>query len=88
MNLGSLALLRPRRAIVGAAIATLLHLPAAPLLGAMVGVALVNIFTSSAFEIASAGKWIVYVVPGLAARRRSHTDDAEAAARPRPCRSS
>lgn len=63
MNLGSLAL-TAAAAVVGATIATLLHLPAAPLLGAMVGVALVNIFTSSAFEIGSAGKWIVFALLG------------------------
>lgn len=63
MNLGSLAL-TATAAIVGATIATLLHLPAAPLLGAMVGVALVNIFTSSAFEIGSVGKWIVFAFLG------------------------
>ena len=63
MNVGSL-LLTAAAAIVGAAIATLLHLPAAPLLGAMVGVALVNIFTSSAFDFGSAGRWIVYACLG------------------------
>ncbi|MCZ8379800.1 AbrB family transcriptional regulator [Mycobacterium sp. CPCC 205372] len=63
MNIGSL-LLTATAAVIGAGIATLLHLPAAPLLGAMVGVALVNIFSSSAFEIPSVGKWIVYAVLG------------------------
>ncbi len=63
MNLGSLAL-TATAAIVGATLATLLHLPAAPLLGAMVGVAVVNISTSSAFAIAPAGRWIVYVCMG------------------------
>ncbi|MCV7171209.1 AbrB family transcriptional regulator [Mycobacterium manitobense] len=63
MNLGSL-LLTATAAVIGAGIATLLHLPAAPLLGAMVGVALVNIFSSAAFEIPSVGKWIVYAVLG------------------------
>jgi membrane AbrB-like protein len=63
MSLGAL-LLTAGAAIVGATIATLLHLPAAPLLGAMVGVAVVNIATSSAFAIAPAGRWIVYVCMG------------------------
>ncbi|MBO0680681.1 AbrB family transcriptional regulator [Mycolicibacterium sp. S2-37] len=63
MNLGTL-LLTAAAAVVGAAVATLLHLPAAPLLGAMVGVALVNILHTSAFDIPSAGKWIVYVLIG------------------------
>jgi hypothetical protein len=63
MNLGSLAL-TAAAAIAGATIATLLHLPAAPLLGAMVGVALVNIFTSSAFDFGSAGRWIVFACLG------------------------
>ena len=63
MSVGSL-LLTAGAAIVGAAIATLLHLPAAPLLGAMVGVAVVNLATTSAFPIASAGRWVVYVCMG------------------------
>lgn len=63
MNIGTL-LLTAAAAVAGAAVATLLHLPAAPLLGAMVGVALVNILHSSVFEIPSAGKWIVYVLIG------------------------
>ena len=63
MSVGAL-LLTAGAAIVGASVATLLHLPAAPLLGAMVGVAVVNIATSSAFAIAPAGRWIVYVCMG------------------------
>jgi membrane AbrB-like protein len=63
MSVGSL-LLTAGAAVVGAAVATLLHLPAAPLLGAMVGVALVNTFTSSAFDFGSAGRWIVYACLG------------------------
>jgi len=63
MNIGTL-LLTAAAAVAGAAVATLLHLPAAPLLGAMVGVALVNILHTSAFEIPSVGKWIVYVLIG------------------------
>jgi uncharacterized protein len=57
-------LLTAGAAVVGAGIATLLHLPAAPLLGAMVGVAVVNIATTSAFAIAPAGRWVVYVCMG------------------------
>jgi uncharacterized protein len=63
MSVGSL-LLTAAAAVLGAAIATLLHLPAAPLLGAMVGVALVNILTSSAFDFGSTGRWIVYACVG------------------------
>lgn len=63
MNLGSL-LITAGAAVLGAAIATLLHLPAAPLLGAMVGVAIVNITTSSAFGIGSKYQWVVYVLVG------------------------
>lgn len=63
MNIGSL-LLTAGAAVAGASIATVLHMPAAPLLGAMVGVAIVNICTSSAFDIAPAGRWIVYALVG------------------------
>lgn len=63
MNIGTL-LLTAAAAVAGAAVATLLHLPAAPLLGAMVGVALVNILHSSVFEIPSTGKWIIYILIG------------------------
>ena len=63
MSVGAL-LLTAGAAVVGAGIATLLHLPAAPLLGAMVGVAVVNIATTSAFAIAPAGRWVVYVCVG------------------------
>jgi membrane AbrB-like protein len=63
MSVGAL-LLTAGAAVVGAAIATLLHLPAAPLLGAMVGVAVVNLSTTSAFAISPAGRWIVYVCMG------------------------
>ncbi len=63
MTAGAL-LLTAGAAVVGAAIATFLHLPAAPLLGAMVGVAVVNLTTTSAFAIAPAGRWIVYVCMG------------------------
>ena len=60
----SALLLTAGAAVVGAGVATLLHLPAAPLLGAMVGVAVVNIATTSAFAIAPAGRWVVYVCMG------------------------
>ena len=63
MSVGAL-LITAGAAVVGAGIATLLHLPAAPLLGAMVGVAVVNIATTSAFAIAPAGRWVVYVCMG------------------------
>ncbi len=63
MSVGAL-LLTAGAAVVGAGIATLLHLPAAPLLGAMVGVAVVNVATTSAFAIAPAGRWVVYVCMG------------------------
>lgn len=48
----------------GAAAATLLRLPAAPLLGAMIGVALLRLTSESAFEIPSAGRWVVYCLVG------------------------
>ncbi|MCV7431662.1 AbrB family transcriptional regulator [Mycolicibacterium bacteremicum] len=63
MNLGSL-LITAVAAVLGAAIATLLHLPAAPLLGAMVGVAIVNMTPMTAFDFPSWTKWIVYVLIG------------------------
>jgi uncharacterized protein len=63
MNIGSL-LITAAAAIAGAALATLLHLPAAPLLGAMVGVAVVNFLTPSAFDFAPSARWIVYVCLG------------------------
>jgi membrane AbrB-like protein len=67
----------------GAALATLLKLPAAPLLGAMVGVAVVKLTSDLTFEIPAAGQWIVYcvvgwllgqtVTPASLAALRSHT---------------
>ena len=51
-------------AVGGATIATLLKLPAAPLLGAMIGVAVVKLTGDLTFEIPSAGRWIVYCVVG------------------------
>jgi uncharacterized membrane protein AbrB (regulator of aidB expression) len=63
MNLGSL-LITAAAAVLGATIATLLHLPAAPLLGAMGGVAIVNIAASTAFAIPEPVRWVVYVLLG------------------------
>ena len=51
-------------ALAGAALATLLKLPAAPLLGAMVGVAVVELSSELTFEIPSAGRWVVYCAVG------------------------
>ncbi|MGR6965351.1 AbrB family transcriptional regulator [Geodermatophilus sp. URMC 61] len=51
-------------ALAGAALATLLKLPAAPLLGAMVGVAVVKLSSELTFEIPGAGRWVVYVAVG------------------------
>jgi membrane AbrB-like protein len=51
-------------ALAGAALATLLKLPAAPLLGAMVGVAVVKLTSDLTFEIPNAGRWIVYCAVG------------------------
>ena len=63
MSIGGF-LLTAGAAVAGAAIATLLRLPAAPLLGAMVGVALVNTFTKFGFDIGAVGHWVVYVCMG------------------------
>lgn len=49
---------------VGAGLATLVKLPAAPLLGAMVGVALVRLTSDRTFEIPSSASWVVYAVVG------------------------
>ncbi|MGY2064391.1 AbrB family transcriptional regulator [Blastococcus sp. SYSU DS0619] len=51
-------------ALVGAALATLLKLPAAPLLGAMVGVGVVKLTSELTFQIPGVGRWIVYVAVG------------------------
>lgn len=51
-------------ALAGAALATLLKLPAAPLLGAMVGVAVVKLTSDLTFEIPNAGRWVVYCAVG------------------------
>src|SRR4051812_49272188 len=51
-------------AVTGAGLATVLKLPAAPLLGAMVGVAVVKLTSQLTFEIPSAGRWVVYCVVG------------------------
>ena len=63
MNLGSL-LITAVAAVLGAAIAKLLHLPAAQLIGALVGVAIVNMTSVTAFYFPSCTKWIVYVLIG------------------------
>lgn len=51
-------------ALAGAALATLLKLPAAPMLGAMVGVAVVKLSSELTFEIPGAGRWIVFCLVG------------------------
>lgn len=51
-------------ALGGAALATLLKLPAAPLLGAMIGVAAVKLSSGLAFEIPAVGRWVVYCAVG------------------------
>lgn len=51
-------------ALAGAAIATLLKLPAAPLLGAMAGVAVVNMTGQTSFDLPGPVKWVVYVAVG------------------------
>jgi membrane AbrB-like protein len=51
-------------ALSGAALATLLKLPAAPLLGAMVGVAVVKLTSGLTFPIPDAGRWVVYCLVG------------------------
>lgn len=52
-------------ALVGATLATLLLLPAAPLLGAMAGVALVNVTAAGfSFTLPGPAKWLVYVAVG------------------------
>jgi hypothetical protein len=51
-------------ALGGAALATLLKLPAAPLLGAMIGVAVVKLSSSLTFEIPAPGRWVVYCAVG------------------------
>ncbi|SNS78360.1 hypothetical protein SAMN06893096_1088 [Geodermatophilus pulveris] len=63
MNLASLATTLVA-ALAGAALATLLKLPAAPLLGAMVGVAVVKLSSSLTFEIPRVGQWVVYCAVG------------------------
>lgn len=51
-------------ALAGAVIATLFKLPAAPLLGAMAGVAAVNLAGQTSFELSGPVKWLVYVAVG------------------------
>jgi membrane AbrB-like protein len=51
-------------AVAGAGLASLLKLPAAPLLGAMIGVAVVKVTSELTFEIPSVGRWVVYCAVG------------------------
>jgi membrane AbrB-like protein len=51
-------------ALAGAAVATLLKMPAAPLLGAMAGVVVVNVWGQGSFELPTAAKWVVYAAVG------------------------
>ena len=48
----------------GAGAATLVKLPAAPLLGAMIGVGLLRLTSELTFEIGSPARWVVYAVVG------------------------
>jgi len=51
-------------ALVGATIASLVKLPAAPLLGAMIGVGVLKVASEMSFDIPSAGRWIIYCAVG------------------------
>jgi len=51
-------------ALAGASVATVLKLPAAPLLGAMTGVIVVNLAAQTAFELPMSAKWVIYVAVG------------------------
>lgn len=51
-------------ALVGAGVATLLRLPAAPLLGAMIGVAALTLTTELSWQAPGGFKWVVYVAIG------------------------
>lgn len=51
-------------ALGGAGIATLLRLPAAPLLGAMTGVALLGMLTSLSWSLPGGTRWLVYCLVG------------------------
>jgi membrane AbrB-like protein len=51
-------------ALGGAGLATLLRLPAAPLLGAMAGVAALKLSTELAWSVPGPGRWLVYCAVG------------------------
>lgn len=51
-------------ALAGAGVATVLRLPAAPLLGAMIGVAALTLSSDLSWQAPSAFKWAVYVAIG------------------------
>lgn len=51
-------------ALGGAALASLVKLPAAPLLGAMIGVAVLKVVGQVSWDFPSAGKWLVYCAVG------------------------
>jgi membrane AbrB-like protein len=51
-------------ALGGAGLATLLRMPAAPLLGAMVGVAVLKLSTELSWNIPTSGRWLVYCAVG------------------------
>jgi membrane AbrB-like protein len=51
-------------ALAGAVVASLLRLPAAPLLGAMIGVAALSLATELSWSAPGSVKWVVYVAIG------------------------
>ncbi|MBC2931973.1 AbrB family transcriptional regulator [Nocardioides sp. zg-1228] len=51
-------------ALVGAGVATALKLPAAPLLGAMIGVAALSLSSELSWQAPGGAKWVVYVAIG------------------------
>ncbi len=51
-------------ALAGAAVATVLKMPAAPLLGAMIGVAVVNLAGQTSYDMPGVAKWLVYAAVG------------------------
>lgn len=51
-------------AVGGAALASLLKIPAAPLIGAMVGVGILKVVGEISFSIPSLGRWIIYCAVG------------------------
>ena len=70
-------------ALAGAGIATLLRLPAAPLLGAMAGVAMVGLFSTMSWQI-PVGRPVAGLLPRrLAARADHHPGRARCAAQQR-----